>query len=300
MTAKSYFPKVGVFASSQFAHFYGQAARALGVELIKLDSNEDLSQPNNQKNFAELVKDCQVITTLDVGPNLATIKSFERSGLKFAPNSAQIEETLEVETLGDLAGSGEINESVFVQVARSPHGQVATWAPAKIYRHQESAIDSVMVVAPAPDYSEEDLIAAQNEAIKIAGELGIVGIASLELLQRDGVWRVLNFQAAPSRFGLWTMHGAITSQFEQHLRAILDLPLGDTTLRSKWTASADIKSVNKQDMYRPYLHLMARNPAMKFWQGGEGNFMVISGSDLEFLKAEILHADSYFKGEIDE
>jgi len=70
----------------------------------------------------------------------------------------------------------------------------------------------------------------------------------------------------PHNSGLWTIEGAKTSQFEQHLRAILDLPLGDPAMVSRYAVTGNILGGDKTDMYRPYLHLMARNPNLKFHQ----------------------------------
>lgn len=297
MMERSYFPKVGLFASSEFAHFYTAAARAVGVDLILLDVNQELS------TLERRVKECSVITALDISPSLSTIKTLERSGFNFSPNSKQYESLAELAANGSFDQMQESGERILVQVARSPHGQVATWAPTLIEknnRNGDRGRSSHMAIAPAPNFAEELLISIQSQALNIAGELGAIGILSIEFAPSEASWKPINLQLAPSKFGLWTLYGAVTSQFEQHLRAILDLPLGNTSMQSRWTVFSELDKGSKEDMYRPYLHLMARNPAMKFWQGGSENFMVISGDDLEYLKAEAHHADAYFKGEIDE
>mgnify|MGYP006270113533 CR=1 FL=1 len=111
----------------------------------------------------------------------------------------------------------------------------------------------------------------------------------------------------PHNSGHWTIEGAITSQFEQHLRAILDLPLGDTKMTSKWAVMGNILGGSKLDMYRPYLHLMAREPRLKFHQyrkevraGRKIGHVTIAGENLLELRAEIDHALKYMSGEVDE
>jgi 5-(carboxyamino)imidazole ribonucleotide synthase len=110
-------------------------------------------------------------------------------------------------------------------VARSPFGQGAAWP--LVQTVQESGI-CVEVLAPAPDVPEGEAARAQELALRIAEELGVVGVLAVELFDgRDGL--VINELAMrPHNSGHWTIEGARTSQFEQHLRAVLDYPLGAT------------------------------------------------------------------------
>ena len=83
-------------------------------------------------------------------------------------------------------------------------------------------------VAPAPGLAEELATAAQELAVRIADRLGVVGMLAVELFETaDGVL-VNELAMRPHNSGHWTIEGARTSQFEQHLRAVLDYPLGDT------------------------------------------------------------------------
>jgi len=111
-------------------------------------------------------------------------------------------------------------------VARSPYGQVATWP---VVETVQSGGICVEVLAPAPGLSEAGALAAQELAIRIATELDVVGVLAVELfLTADGL--VVNELAMrPHNSAHWTIDGSMTSQFEQHLRAVLDYPLGVTT-----------------------------------------------------------------------
>jgi 5-(carboxyamino)imidazole ribonucleotide synthase len=111
----------------------------------------------------------------------------------------------------------------------------------------------------------------------------------------------------PSTSGYWSIDASRTSQFEQHLRAILDLPLGDPSMTNDYAVMGNIVGKNKTDMYRPYLHLMARNPSLKFHMyskhvrpGLEVGHINAFGKDLAELQSEIEHAVDYMSGEIDE
>jgi 5-(carboxyamino)imidazole ribonucleotide synthase len=111
----------------------------------------------------------------------------------------------------------------------------------------------------------------------------------------------------PHNSGHWTIDGAKTSQFEQHLRAILDLPLGDPSMTARNVVMGNILGGEKEDMYRPYLHLMARNPDLKFHHyrkevkpGRKIGHINALGDHLVELRADVEHALAYLSGEIDE
>ena len=85
------------------------------------------------------------------------------------------------------------------------------------------------MIAPAPALPEGLASEAQALALRLAAELGVVGVLAVELFETtDGALLVNELAMRPHNSGHWTMDGARTSQFEQHLRAVLDYPLGDT------------------------------------------------------------------------
>src|SRR5699024_12328207 len=67
----------------------------------------------------------------------------------------------------------------------------------------------------------------------------------------------------PHNSGHWSIEGARTSQFEQHLRAVLDLPLGSPKADAPYTAMANVIGGNDPEVYRRYLHVMAEAPERK-------------------------------------
>ncbi len=123
-------------------------------------------------------------------------------------------------------------------VARSPFGQGAAWPIVEtVQRHGIC----VQVIAPAPALPDELAAEAQQLALRIAAELGVVGVLAVELFETtEGALLVNELAMRPHNSGHWTMDGARTSQFEQHLRAVLDYPLGDTDAIVPVTVMANV------------------------------------------------------------
>ena len=111
-------------------------------------------------------------------------------------------------------------------VARSPFGQGAAWPVVETVQRDGICVE---VIAPAQGLDGETASAAGQLALRLADELGVVGVLAVELFETvDGALVVNELAMRPHNSGHWTMDGARTSQFEQHLRAVLDYPLGDT------------------------------------------------------------------------
>ncbi|MDV6013930.1 5-(carboxyamino)imidazole ribonucleotide synthase [Haloechinothrix sp. LS1_15] len=110
-------------------------------------------------------------------------------------------------------------------VARSPFGQGAAWPVVETV--QRGGINTE-VLAPAPGLTEAAAHEAKSLALRIAAELDVVGVLAVELFDTDDGVVVNELAMRPHNSGHWTMNGSVTSQFEQHLRAVLDYPLGVT------------------------------------------------------------------------
>lgn len=110
-------------------------------------------------------------------------------------------------------------------VARSPFGQGAAWP---VVETVQSGGINTEVLAPAPGLSADAAHHAQEIALTIAAELDVVGVLAVELFETENGVLVNELAMRPHNSGHWTMDGARTSQFEQHLRAVLDYPLGAT------------------------------------------------------------------------
>ena len=158
-----------------------------------------------------------------------------------------------------------------VQVARSPYGQAAAWPVVETVQRDGQCVE---VLAPAPDLDPATAAAAQQLALRIAAQLDVTGLLAVELFDTDGTAEglVVNELAMrPHNSGHWTIEGARTSQFEQHLRAVLDYPLGATEPTAPVVVMANVLGA-RQDPGQPPVamsvdervhHLFARFPDVK-------------------------------------
>jgi len=198
----------------------------------------------------------------------------------------------------------DFDYEIAVMVARSPHGQATTWTPTQTV--QKDGI-CVMTISPAPNLSVALSEKAQKLALDIAAVVGVVGVMAVEMFVKGDNLFVNELAMRPHNSGHWTIEGSHTSQFEQHLRAVLDLPLGDPSMTAPLAVMGNVLGGAKEDMYRPYLHLMARTPALKFHHykkevrpGRKIGHVTLLGEDLVELTQEVQHALDYMSGEIDE
>lgn len=130
-----------------------------------------------------------------------------------------------------------------VLVARRASGEIRTWPV--IESIQRDGVCSE-VIAPAPGISAKTADEARTIAVDVAAGLGVTGVLAVEMFEvsaedgGDPQLFVNELAMRPHNSGHWTIDGAVTSQFEQHLRAVLDLPLGDTSPTARWTVMANV------------------------------------------------------------
>jgi 5-(carboxyamino)imidazole ribonucleotide synthase len=144
--------------------------------------------------------------------------------------------------------------------ARSPHGQAAAYPVVQTVQVGGICHE---VIAPAPGLSPVLAHQAQRIALELARELGVTGILAVELFETSGGLLVNELAMRPHNSGHWTIDGARTSQFEQHLRAVLDLPLGDPRAREPWAVMANVFGGEDPRVYQRYPHVMAADPGVK-------------------------------------
>jgi 5-(carboxyamino)imidazole ribonucleotide synthase len=124
-----------------------------------------------------------------------------------------------------------------VQVARTPSGVTRCWPVVQTVQADGICVE---VIAPAPRLSHSLVAEAQAIAVRIAEELDVVGVLAVELFEAPQGLLVNELAMRPHNSGHWSIEGSTTSQFEQHLRAVLDWPLGDTRTRAPFTAMANL------------------------------------------------------------
>jgi 5-(carboxyamino)imidazole ribonucleotide synthase len=191
-----------------------------------------------------------------------------------------------------------------VQVARSPFGQVAVWPVVETVQRDGVCHE---VLAPAPGLEESRAVASQELAIRIATRLGVVGLLAVELFETADGLLVNELAMRPHNSGHWTIEGSRTSQFEQHLRAVLDYPLGTTAMTAPVVVMANVLggAAAAPDWTGPGLdervhHLMAHWPAVKLHWYGKGQrpgrklgHVTALGDDLDEVRARAVAAARY-------
>ncbi len=190
------------------------------------------------------------------------------------------------------------------QVARSPSDQCVAYPV--VQTTQRDGICSE-VISPAPELDSGIALSAQEIALRIARELGVVGMLAVELFDTgDGVL-VNELAMRPHNSGHWSIEGATTSQFENHLRAVLDLPLGSPRATAKWSVMGNILGGAVPNLYSAYRHVFARDPELHTHlygkvvkPGRKVGHVTAVGADLTELRNRVEHAVSYFRGEVNE
>ena len=268
-------------------------ALALGIKLKVLDVEDDLAV------LREFARGCDVLTIYRPNVSTGLLRTLEAEGVRLRPGADALNRAQE-----PGAKVNAFDHEISTIVARSPHGQAAVWAPSEILSENGKF---KMTLTPAPGLNSEVTSQAQRLALEMAGTINLVGVMNVSMFVVQGQVIFKQITLGPSEFGCWTIEGSITSQFEQHLRAILDLPLGATDLLAPCVVSAAVVGTDKSDLYRPYLHVFARDPFVKvhhygkmFSPGQTLGHVTVIGSNVSDLRERAAHAADYISGVIDE
>jgi 5-(carboxyamino)imidazole ribonucleotide synthase len=181
-------------------------------------------------------------------------------------------------------------------VARSPFGQVAAYPVVETVQRDGICVE---VIAPAPGIDEELANRAQRLAIDLATELDVVGLLAVELFETADGLLVNELAMRPHNSGHWTIEGSRTSQFEQHLRAVLDYPLGDTTPTAPVVVMANVLGGEPGGMPldERVHHCFAAEPGAKIHLYGKQprpgrkiGHVTVLGEDVEDVRARAARA----------
>ncbi|MFV0257697.1 MAG: 5-(carboxyamino)imidazole ribonucleotide synthase [Acidimicrobiales bacterium] len=178
-----------------------------------------------------------------------------------------------------------------VLVARTPSGRTAAWPVVETVQVDGMCAE---VIAPAPGLDPDLARAASAAAVGIADALGVTGVVAVEGFETaDGRFLVNELAMRPHNSGHWTIEGAVTSQFEQHLRAVLDLPLGDPGARAPWSVMVNV--IGRHDDRDPFHRsavAMAADPGAKIHaygktprRGRKLGHVTVAGDDLDRVRA---------------
>jgi phosphoribosylaminoimidazole carboxylase (NCAIR synthetase) len=303
------FPVVGIIGAGSLARLHLAPAIALGVDLKVLATSKDdsaaqvcnyvIGDRNNLSHVLDFARQCDLVTFEDGAVGLSIVKGLEAEGIRVYPRSSTLSQSRDKEQI-----ESDPDLIFAVSVARSAHGQACTWSPTQVIMSDGNIVGTI---TPAPLITSEVSASAAELALTLADRLGLVGVMTVEMSYTGGQLSPFNLVMQPEIYGHWSIEGSVTSQYEQHLRAILDLPLGDPSMSAPYAVMGTVVGRDKSDMYRPYLHLMARSPELKVHQymnevapGQTVAHLTAVGDDLVHLQEIIEHARDYMSGVIDE
>jgi 5-(carboxyamino)imidazole ribonucleotide synthase len=205
--------------------------------------------------------------------------------------------------LGDVGLAGPrsaADRELAVIVARSPEGQGVTY-PVALMRRRDGRRREF--IAPAPGLDPALTVEAQRLALKIAAELSLTGLLTVELAESGGKLSIIDLAVTPHDSGLWTMDAAVTSQFEQNLRAVLDLPFGTPGAVAPYAVTVTVLGGDDPDVFTRFVHVMAADPGARVHiytnqlsqirPGCRIGHVTVAGDDLERVRDRAWRAANY-------
>ena len=247
---------------------------------------------------------------------------YDGKGVRVVDSVEELADWLEQSERDATPGAGPLRDGLLLEekvdfvrelavlVARSPSDQAAAWPVVETVQTDGICTE---VLAPAPDLDPHLAAVATEAALRIAEDLGVTGVFAVEMFEvRDPEtgapeYVVNELAMRPHNSGHWSMDGAVTGQFEQHLRAVLDLPLGSPAPRAPWTVMANVLGGDYPELYPAYRHVMARDPGLKVHLYGKSvrpgrkiGHVNVSGTDLADLRERARHAADYLTGVVTE
>ncbi|RPE79033.1 MULTISPECIES: 5-(carboxyamino)imidazole ribonucleotide synthase [unclassified Frondihabitans] len=187
-------------------------------------------------------------------------------------------------------------------VARRPSGEIVAWPVVESIQRDGVCAE---VLAPAPRSAGRIAEIAEDIARRVATELGVTGVLAVELFETNDDRILINELAMrPHNTGHWSIDGSTTSQFEQHLRAVLDLPLGDTGTHAAWSVMVNVLGGPSDGTMADRLPaLMADQPGAKVHDYGKEprpgrkvGHVTVLGDDLDDVVYRARAAAEFFAG----
>ncbi len=194
----------------------------------------------------------------------------------------------------------DFTRELAVMVGRSAMGQTAVWPVVETWQQNGVCKEAI---APAPGLPEDRAREITEAILTVAGALDVTGVMAMEMFETADGFLINEFAMRPHNTGHWTQDGAVTSQFEQHLRAVLDLPLGSPAAREDVSVMVNVLGADHEDLYQPYLHVMAHDPAIKVHLYGKSvrpgrkvGHVNAYGTDRDAVLARARHAADFIAG----
>lgn len=276
-------------------------SKALAFAQNKLHMRKRLSELNlPMPNWAEIKTPQQLTEFIGANDGVAVLKTpiggYDGKGVRVVRSAddagdwfANIENfggSLLAEQKVDFVGE------VAQLSARTPSGEFKAWPLVETI--QENGVCAI-VIAPRPSTSADMFQQALEIAKKIADGLGVTGVLAVEMFVTKNDELLINELAMrPHNSGHFSIEGSVTSQFEQHLRAVLDLPLGDTSPRGQWSVMINLLGVDDQNTFvENFEKAMKLHPQAKIHTYGKGaragrkmGHITVVADDLEFALSE--------------
>ena len=231
------------------------------------------------------------------------IGGYDGKGVRVISDANEVEDWFaNIDKLGGSLLAEQLVEfvsEIAVLSARRPSGEWRAWPAVETV--QLNGVCS-QVIAPAPNVNQRQ---ALEIAERIAAELQVTGVMAVEMFQtRDGELLINELAMRPHNSGHFTIDGSITSQFEQHLRAVLDLPLGLTDLTSEVSVMVNLLGTEKgTDFLENFADTMYRFPEAKIHTYGKSpragrkmGHITMVGDDLETVRSRALLAAAVISG----
>ena len=191
----------------------------------------------------------------------------------------------------------EISSGFVVTLARSKQGQIVVYSVSSFQENE--------VITPASNLSESNASKFQSEAIELATKINLEG--AIEVLFSNTTSKLCKVNSLPTFLSAWTLDAAVTSIFENHVRGLLNLPLGSPKLLDSQVVSVQVLGGNYSDMYRPFLHILARDPELRvhlYQKEVKLNEVIghvsLKGKITKDLLERAHHAADYLNGKITE
>ena len=289
-------------------------SRALAFAQNKLRMRERLGELGlPMPDWAEIHDADSLDSFIEAHGGVAILKTpiggYDGKGVRVVSSAADAADWLSPEGLAKVGGHLLAEEKVnftreLAQLsARTPSGDFRAWP--LVQTTQQNGV-CAEVLAPAPDASEETLERAAEIARGVADGLGVTGVLAVEMFETvDGRLLINELAMRPHNSGHFSIEGSVTSQFEQHLRAVLDLPLGSTQPTDAHAVMVNLLGVDDSNDFLPhYEEAMTAHPEAKIHTYGKGaragrkmgHVTVVSGN-AEWALAEARATAKILRGE---
>ncbi len=248
---------------------------------------------------------------LDAHGGRAVVKTarggYDGKGVRVISDAAEVRDWFTALAEDGNGGSLLVEELVdFVRelsqlVARRPSGETRTWPVVETIQRDGVCAE---VLAPAPTDRAEVLEQAAGIGAVVAEGVDVTGVLAVEMFEtRDGRVLVNELAMRPHNSGHFSIEGSVTSQFEQHLRAVADLPLGDTSMTAPAAVMVNVLGGPAEGpMPVRYAEALAAHPRAKFHSydkqprpGRKVGHVTVTGEQLDAVRAEAVAAAQHFE-----